>query len=102
MRRLPVRFRPEALRDLHAISVAIAESSASAQVASAYTKRLRERCERIGDAPFGGRARDELRPGLRTIAYKRSVVIAYTIRDDHVEIAKIFMRGRKYEDLFSS
>jgi toxin ParE1/3/4 len=30
--------------------------------------RIMERCHRIGDAPMAGRDRDDLEPGLRTVA----------------------------------
>ncbi|MGP9820069.1 type II toxin-antitoxin system RelE/ParE family toxin [Salinarimonas sp. NSM] len=101
MRRLPVRYRSEAIEDLSRLFFAIEELSGSATVASAYVRRLRRRCDRIGDVPYGGRARDDLEPGLRMIAYRRSAVILYAVREDFVEVANIFVGVRDYEDLYT-
>ncbi len=76
------------------------ENSRSVDVALGFTLRVRERCERIGDAPRGGRPRDDLAPGLRTVPFERSAVIAYVIENGRVQITNIFYGGRDYEALY--
>jgi plasmid stabilization system protein ParE len=44
-----------------------------------------------------GRARDDLRPGLRTIGFRRRVVIAFAVHEDTVEIHGVFYGGQDYE-----
>nr|WP_260682893.1 type II toxin-antitoxin system RelE/ParE family toxin [Rhizobium laguerreae] len=56
------------------------------------------RCRKIGDAPNGGRPRDDLAPGLRTVPFEHSAVIAYHVTDA-VEIVNVFYGGRDYEAL---
>ena len=57
------------------------------------------RALRIGDAPHGGRSRDDLAPGLRTVPFEASAVIAYRV-GAAVEIANVFYGGRDYEALY--
>jgi toxin ParE1/3/4 len=62
--------------------------------------RIRERCARIGDAPHGGRPRDDLAAGLRTVPFEKSAVIAYVVDGERVQITNIFYGGRDYEALY--
>jgi toxin ParE1/3/4 len=48
----------------------------------------------------GGRPRDDLAPGLRTVPFEKSVIIAYTIEGISVWITNIFYGGRDYEALY--
>jgi toxin ParE1/3/4 len=99
MKRLKVVFRPEAISDLQRIFIYIAESSASETVASRFVDRIKARCSRIGSVPYGGRPRDDLAAGLRTVPFEHSAVIAYRITSA-VEITNIFYGGRDYEALY--
>jgi toxin ParE1/3/4 len=100
MQPLDVEFRPAALAELSAIFDYVLEISSSLKIARDFTLRIRERCERIGDAPHGGRPRDDLAPGLRTVPFERSAVIVYVIADGRVQITNIFYGGRDYEALY--
>jgi toxin ParE1/3/4 len=100
MRRLKVTFRPEATGDLAAIFKYVLELSRSLTVSRRFVLRIRERCERICDAPHGGRPRDDLARGLRTVPFEKSTVIAYMVDGDHVRITNIFYGGRNYEALY--
>jgi len=84
MQRLKVRFRASANADLLTILEYVFDVSRSMMTARNYTRRIRDRCLRIGNVPFGGRARDDLVPGLRTVPFESSAVIAYTIEGDCV------------------
>lgn len=100
MRRLRVRYRPEAVADIEDIFRYVLRVSASQVTAERLVGRIMERCHRIGDAPMAGRARDDLEPGLRTVPFERTVVIAYMVEDDCVRITNVFYGGRDYEALY--
>jgi toxin ParE1/3/4 len=102
MRRLPVVLREEAITDLSDIYSYIAEQSGYPEQAWRFVQRIRARCERIGNAPRGGRPRDDLAPGLRVVPFERSAVIAYVVDDELVRVTNIFYGGRDYEALFGS
>ncbi|WP_353641271.1 type II toxin-antitoxin system RelE/ParE family toxin [Mesorhizobium sp. WSM2239] len=97
MKRLPIRWSSTARADVSALVDYIAISSGSALVALRYVDRIQARCEKIGDAPRGGRPRDDLMPGLRTVPFEQSAVIAYVIEDNKVRITNVFYGGRDFE-----
>jgi toxin ParE1/3/4 len=99
MRRLTVTYRPEAIDDLKQIHTDIAILSQSRAVANKFTERMMARCRKIGDAPRGGRSRDDLYPGLRTVPFERSAIIAYVVTEV-VEITNIFHSREDYEALY--
>jgi toxin ParE1/3/4 len=49
---------------------------------------------------MGGIARDDLHPGLRTVPFEHTAVIAYVVEDDQVCITNVFYGGRDYEALY--
>ncbi|WP_338041789.1 type II toxin-antitoxin system RelE/ParE family toxin [Methylobacterium organophilum] len=55
----------EASADLLNIYRWVYEASRDPNVARRFLDRLPARCDRSGDAPRGGRLRDDLEPGLR-------------------------------------
>lgn len=100
MRRLRVRYRPEAYADLENIFHYVLRASGSQVTARRFVTRIRNRCNRIGNVPRGGRPRDDLELGLRTVPFEHSAVIAYKVEDGAVRIVNIFFGGRDYEALF--
>lgn len=99
MRRVKVRYRPQALADLQNIYRIISQASQSDAIASGFVRRIMDRCRKIGDARNGGRPRDDLEPGLRTVPFEHSALIAYRVLDA-VEITNVFYGGRDYESLY--
>jgi toxin ParE1/3/4 len=99
---LPVTFRPEAQEDLGRIFDRIFAVSRNVGTAEHFVRRIRDRCARIGLLPFGGRARHDLGPGLRLTSFERSVLNAYRVEPDRVEIINLFGRGRDYEGFYRS
>jgi toxin ParE1/3/4 len=98
-----LRFRPAAVADLDDIYHAVLRLSASRVVAERYVARIRERCRRITILLFGGRLREDLAPGLRTVPHERHVVIVYrVVAPAMVEITNIFYSGRDYAALYRS
>ena len=77
-------------------------ASQSFDVAEGFVRRIKASCERIGDAPRGGRPRNDLETGLRTAPFEKRAVIAYKVEKDCVRITNIFYGGRDYEALYRS
>ncbi|MFY9290186.1 MAG: type II toxin-antitoxin system RelE/ParE family toxin [Methylorubrum rhodinum] len=102
MRRLRVELQPEALRDLADIFRIVLHVSQNVPTAQGFVKRIRDRCQRIGDAPRGGRPRDDLEPGLRTVPFENTAVIAYRIEPGRVLVTNVFYGGRDFEALYRS
>jgi toxin ParE1/3/4 len=99
IRRLEVEYRESASNDLADIFRYLVEASGSPDVARNFVLRIEGRCQNIGNAPRGGRSRDDIVPGLRTVPFEHSAVIAYVIEGDVVRIVNIFYGGRDYETL---
>ncbi|SDA42792.1 type II toxin-antitoxin system RelE/ParE family toxin [Mesorhizobium qingshengii] len=99
IRRLEVEYLESASADLTNIFTHIAEATGSPDVALRFVLRIEDRCQSIGNAPRGGRSRDDIVPGLRTVPFEHSAVIAYIVEDDLVRIVNIFYGGRDYETL---
>ena len=90
-------FRPEAEADLADIHDYIAEDSPSR--AKEFITLLRRKCEPLCDHPRLGRARDDLRPGLRSFPVGRYLVI-YRVREDAVEIVNFVQGSRDVDAMF--
>jgi toxin ParE1/3/4 len=98
--RLPVTYRTEALADLRDIFRVVLRASRHLKTSKGFVQRIKDRCERIGDAPRGGRPRDDLEPGLRTVPFERVAVIANRVEPGRVRITNVFYGGRDFEALF--
>lgn len=95
-----LRFRPTALADLEAIFRSVLQISASPIVARRYIERIRARCRHIATLPLAGRPREDLAPGLRSVAFERRIVILYRVIKDSIEITNIFHGARDYAALY--
>lgn len=91
MRSFSVAFSAAAIADLEAIRDYIAEAR----------YRLRKRVRRaafrtLRTAPRRGTKRDDIRPGLRLIGWRRTVTIAFAVDEgaERVDVTGIFYRGR--------
>lgn len=100
MKRCKVLYREEASADILDTYRRVLDVSMDPETARRFTQRLLDACERIGDAPFAGRPRNDLYLGLRTIPFEKRAVIAYLVRNEAVEIANVFYGGRDYEALY--
>ncbi|MDX8523813.1 type II toxin-antitoxin system RelE/ParE family toxin [Mesorhizobium sp. MSK_1335] len=99
IQRLAVVLSEAAIADLEAVAAYILESGGSESVANGFIDRIRERCQSIGNAPRGGRLREDMMQGLRTVPFEHSAVIAYVIEGDTVFIVNVFYGGRDLEAL---
>jgi toxin ParE1/3/4 len=102
IRRLDVRYKPQARSDLDEIFWYIAVSKQNPKAALDYVNRIDERCQRIGDAPRSGRLRSDLLVGLRTIPFEGSVLICYEITNEAIWITNVFRRGRDIDAIFGA
>jgi len=94
-------LRPAAEVDLADIYRYISEHS-GASTAIRYVRRIRNWCDQLRVFPEAGRARDDLRPGVRILTFERRVVIAYMIlASGDIEIGRFFYGGRNYEAIIS-
>lgn len=93
-----VVFTPEAEGHLDDLYRYIARA-ARGDVAAGYVDAVIGHCEGLALFPFGGRARDDIRPGLRTATYRKRTTIAYAVLDDVVAIIGIFHGGRDFESV---
>ncbi|AZN99536.1 type II toxin-antitoxin system RelE/ParE family toxin [Mesorhizobium sp. M9A.F.Ca.ET.002.03.1.2] len=99
IQRLAVVLSEGAIADLDSIVTHILDRGGSESVANSFVDRIKVRCGNIGNAPRGGRMRNDIVPGLRTVPFEHSAVIAYIVDDNFVHIVNIFYGGRDYETL---
>ena len=88
-----VRLAPEAEAQLLSIYRYIA-AEASPEIARRYADAILDRCESLDSFPNRGTPRDDIRPGLRTIPFRRRVTIAFRVAADEVTILGIFSAGQ--------
>lgn len=93
-----VTYAPEAEAQLVALYRYIARE-ASSDIAKRYTDAIVERCEKLDSFPRRGTPRDDIRPGLRTVSFRRNVKIAYKVNEDDVAILGIFFGGQDFETI---
>jgi len=96
VKRRRVVFAPEARTDLLNIYDWIA-GAISPAVAIGYIERLEAWCMRFDIASERGRARHDLRPGLRVVGFERRLTVAFTVSEDRVTILRLFHGGRDWE-----
>lgn len=93
-----VVFSPEAETQLVQLYDYLA-ANASTAIAETYSNAIVERCERLGEMPLAGVAREDIRRGPRTTFFHRRVVIAYSVGAKAVTVLAIFYGGQDYESL---
>lgn len=94
-----VIFAPEADAQLVSIYRYIA-GQASPAIAERFTAAIVDYCEAFATFPHRGAKRDDLRPGLRIVGFRRRVTIAFTAEQDTVTIIGVFYGGQDYEAAF--
>lgn len=85
---------PKAEVDLTEIYDYIAERSGWER-AAAYVSGIEALCFSLANFPERGRSRNDLRPGLRTIVYRRRATIAYLVEERRVVVLRVFNVGRE-------
>lgn len=95
-----VVLRPDARADLKSIFDWV-ERAAGPEQALAYVRRIRSHYLGLADFPNRGTDRNDLVPGLRTIAFERRATIAYIVEKDAVAVLRILHHGRDLEGALS-
>ncbi|KUR77211.1 type II toxin-antitoxin system RelE/ParE family toxin [Novosphingobium sp. FSW06-99] len=90
-----VVFAPAAEAQLVSLYRYIAQE-ASADIAERFTTAIIEQCEALATFPHRGTQRDDIRPGLRTIPFRRRVTIAYTVDAVQVSILGLYYGGQDF------
>jgi toxin ParE1/3/4 len=98
-RRSTLIWSPEARGDLSDIWDYYAKN-AGRDRADNRVREISDAARLLETHPFAGRARDEIRPGLRSISV-RPYVVFYRIRDDIAEIVRILHGRRDLPEVFT-
>ncbi|QDL56762.1 type II toxin-antitoxin system RelE/ParE family toxin [Rhodoferax aquaticus] len=93
-----VVFAPEALAQLEALYRYVAQA-ASPDIAARYTDAIVAYCEGLESFALRGTRRDDIRPGLRVINYKKRAVIAFAVDAEVVSVIGIYFGGQDYESV---
>lgn len=98
-----VHLTPEAELQLNQIDDWIT-ASASADEARRFVTALLDHIDGIWIFPRAGRARDDIRPGMRTTTFKKRTVVAYTVDQSSTEtvvnVLGVFHGGQDWEAAF--
>lgn len=95
-----VVYSPSAAQHLADLYSWITEKSGYAMRAEAFVSEIMDFCEDLPQYPLRGVSRDDIRPGLRTIGFRRRVIVAFAVLPSRIEIHGIFYGGRDHEVLF--
>ncbi|RVU36794.1 type II toxin-antitoxin system RelE/ParE family toxin [Hwanghaeella grinnelliae] len=95
-----VVISPEARDDLLRLYDRLAEV-AGTSVALGYIDRLEAYCQSFRNASERGRARNDIRPGLRIVGFEKRVSIAFTVEEERVVILRLFYGGRNWETILA-
>jgi toxin ParE1/3/4 len=96
--RLPRVWSPEAERDLFEIWDYV-WLAATAAVADKQLREIERVCFVLGAWPEYGRARNDVRAGLRSVAVSRYVVF-YRVTKSAIEIVRVLDERREVEAIF--
>lgn len=95
-----VIFSASAEADLFAIYDYVAER-AGAEIALRFVESIEAYCLGFAHSPERGTKRDELRPGLRTVGFRRRATILFEVdrKERRVAILGVYYAGRSFEEL---
>lgn len=74
---------------------------AGRQTASNIIREIGAACRLLENYPYGGRARDEVRPGLRSVVARPHVVFYRVSNDGTAEIIRVLDGRRDVDDVFT-
>jgi plasmid stabilization system protein ParE len=86
-------FTPEARDQLDHLHSYIASAS-DAEIALRFADGILDHIATLSEFPQRGTPRDDLRPGMRTLAWRRRVTIAFVVEESDVVVIGIFYGGR--------
>lgn len=98
-RKAPIIWSPDALNDIDRLWDYYAEAAGSG-TADKILREIAKVIAVIDDFPFAGRARDEIRAGLRSLATTPQTVF-YRLKGDRPEIIRVLDGRQDIEAIFS-
>ncbi len=96
---MPLIWSADALEDLSDIWRYYADAAGS-DVADNVIRAINDAARILDSHPLAGRARDEIRPGLRSIA-SRPYVLFYRVQPDAAAIVRVLHGRRDIEQIFA-
>jgi plasmid stabilization system protein ParE len=95
-----INYTAQAQQQLHALDDWISEK-ASRHVAQRFVSAILNYIDGILVFPRAGRARDDVRPGMRTTTFKKRTLIAYEVDESSdelvVNVLGVFHGGQDWE-----
>lgn len=91
-------FTPKARDQLDRLHAYIA-AAADEATASRFTDGILDHIAGLSAFPRKGAPRDDLRPGLRTLSWRRRVTVAFMVEEADVVVIGVFYGGRDFESL---
>lgn len=92
-----IAYSPSARGQLSDLYVWLAKESGSPEQANNYISAILDYCDALADFPMVGSARSDLRPGLRTIGFRRRAVIAFAVDENAITVHGVYYGGQDYE-----
>lgn len=92
-------YLPEALADLKAITLYIAEDNPDR--ATSFVNELRDKAAQTIERPGSFPARDDLAPGLRAARYGRYLIFFQDVADE-IQIIRVLHGARNLEQVFDA
>lgn len=95
-----INYTPETQHQLNELDDWIAKA-ASAETARRFVTAILDHIDGILVFPLAGRARDDVRPGMRTITFKKRTLVAYEVDESSgelvVNVLGVFHGGQDWE-----
>ena len=99
MKRYRIGYEPEARTDLDDIYGWIAREG-GVRIADGFVSRLGTFCDGLENSPLRGPIHNELKVGVRTVTFEKSVTVAFLVSGDRVDIVRFLYRGRNLAAAF--
>lgn len=90
---------PEARDQLDQLYRFIASAAGDTDIALRFVDGIIDHIATLADFPKRGSPRDDVRPGLRTVAWRRRVTITFVVEEHDVVVVGVFYGGRDFESL---
>jgi len=99
-----INYTPEAEQQLQDVDDWITEV-ASAEIAQQFVSAILDHIDGILVFPLAGRARDDVRPGMRSTTFKKKTLVAYALDESSdelvVNILGVFHGGQDWKAVLS-
>jgi len=79
----------------------IAQQSGFPDRAQSFVAAIIDCCDGLAHFPLRGMARDDVRPGLRILGFRKRVTIAFAVHDHSVEVLGLYYGGASVQELIS-